>query len=254
MTVSLSPQKISKILRLYFSGMTQPNIAKKSGVDQSTVSHYGSKFKKRAGEIGLLAAGKEYAVFEEVDGLRSLSIELSKAKFSVEEAKEGVKIIKTFNELGVEPDQHAALVSVCKAVHDPSFVQTALKLSKIQSETHKSYEQVMSEYDDINGQLPAMQQKLQSIQAMIKSLDDTSVKKKQDEASLEAHIGQLQKRAKSEKVKMERELAAKMKQLQVTQAEVEEVVTLKKQLDKNGLDITTLVKLAKEYGYGSKKG
>lgn len=254
MTVSLSPQKISKILRLYFSGMTQPNIAKKAGVDQSTVSHYGSKFNKRAGEIGLLAAGKEYGVFEEVDGLRSLSMELSKAKFSIEEAKEGVKIIQTFIKLGVDPDQHAALVEVCKAVHDPGFVQAALKLSKIQSETHKSYEQVISEYENITYQLPSMQEIFQNVQAMMKSLDDTLVKKKHEAASLEAYIGQLQKEAESKKAKMENELATKMKQLQVNQAEAEEVATLKKQLGKNGLDIPTLVKLAKEYGYGSKKG
>jgi hypothetical protein len=35
MTVKLSPQTVSKIMRLFFSGMPQPVIAIRAGVDQS---------------------------------------------------------------------------------------------------------------------------------------------------------------------------------------------------------------------------
>ena len=76
MTVQLSPHKISKILRGYFRGLPQTKIAKEARVDQSSISHYASRFKNMATEYGLLAAGKEYQVMNEVESLRSLSVEL----------------------------------------------------------------------------------------------------------------------------------------------------------------------------------
>jgi predicted transcriptional regulator len=84
MTVRLSPHKITKMMRYYFSGLSESEAAAKLGIDQSTVSLYVSRFKNRANEIGLVAAGKEFMVLNEVDSLRSLSVELSKAGLTVE--------------------------------------------------------------------------------------------------------------------------------------------------------------------------
>ena len=112
MTVRLSPQKVSKILRNYFSGMPQCDIAKKAVVDQSTVSIYSSRFKQRAAEVGLLAAGKEFGVFNEINALRSLSAELFTHKLTVDEANQGLKIIKAFIKLGIMPEQHTELVKL----------------------------------------------------------------------------------------------------------------------------------------------
>ena len=253
MTVSLSPHKISRIFRLFFSGMPQPDIAEKAGVDQSTVSLYASRFRNMVGKVGLLTAGKEFGVFNEVDSLRSLSVELTKAGLTVEDCRKGMNIIKAFLKLGINPDQHAALVKVCKAIDDPGFVQAAVKLSKIQTETNTTYERVISQYENITCQLPSSRKELQVVQTKIKSLDDTLVQKKHEAARLETHIALLQAEAESKEAKLEQKLAAKMKNLGVKEAEVEEVATLKKQLGNNGLDIQTLVKLAKEFGYGSKE-
>ena len=112
MTVRLSPQKVSKILSNYFSGMPQCEIAKKGGVDQSTVSIYSSRFKQRAAEVSLLAAEKEYGVFNEINALRSLSAELFTYKLTVDEANQGLKIIKAFIKLGIMPEQHTELVKL----------------------------------------------------------------------------------------------------------------------------------------------
>jgi len=54
MTVQLSPHKVRKILRGYFCGLPQIKIAQETGVDQSSISHYASKFKEIAAEYGLL--------------------------------------------------------------------------------------------------------------------------------------------------------------------------------------------------------
>lgn len=68
---------------------------------------------------------------EEVDALRSLAVELHKAKLTVDEAKEGTKIEKAFIKLGISPATHMILVKVCKEINDQEFVNAALKLAKI---------------------------------------------------------------------------------------------------------------------------
>jgi len=155
MTVRLSPQKVSKILRNYFSGMSQCEIAKKAVVDQSTVSIYSSRFKQRAAEVGLLAAGKEFGVFNEINALRSLSAELSKYSLTVEEANQGLKIMRTFITLGIALDQHTTLIKVCGKIADPSFVQAALKLTRIETECNMSYEEVVSRFERVTLELPS---------------------------------------------------------------------------------------------------
>lgn len=253
MTVRLSPQKVSRILRLFFSGMPQPDIAEKAGVDQSTVSIYASRFSHRTDEVGLLTAGKEFGVLNEVSALRSLSVELTKANLTVEEAKEGLKIFKIFMELGIEPEQHSALVKVCKAIDDPGFVQSAVKLSNVEAEAKMTYEEATSRFENATSHLSSTEKKLKEAQDELESFNTIIAQRKQEAAGLEAHIAHLQKEVENRKTRLERELETKKKQLEVKQAEVGQVATLKKELGKNGLDIQTLVKLAKEYGYGSKE-
>ena len=110
MTVRLSRLKINKMMRLYFVGLTQVDIAAKTAVDQSTVSHYATRFKEIAWTQGLLGAGKEFGVENEVDALRSLAIEMANTNMTTQEAKEGLSIIKAFLKLGVNPEKHAILV------------------------------------------------------------------------------------------------------------------------------------------------
>ena len=109
MTVQLSPHKVGKILRGYFHGLPQTKIAKEAGVDQSSISHYATRFKEMAAKYGLPAAGKEYQVLNEVESLRSLSVELYKSKLTIEEARQGHNIIKAFLKLGINPEEHLNL-------------------------------------------------------------------------------------------------------------------------------------------------
>lgn len=106
MTTKLSPQKVTRMLRYYFTSVLQREIAKKVAVDQSTVSLYVSRFKEGVVEVRLLTAGKEFGMFDEVDTLRSLSIELQKAGLIVEDAKQGLNILKNFLKLGVDFNEH----------------------------------------------------------------------------------------------------------------------------------------------------
>jgi len=61
---------------------------------------------------GLLNAGKEFGVENEVDALRSLAVEMTNANLTTQEAKQGVRIIREFSKLGVEPEHYTMLIEV----------------------------------------------------------------------------------------------------------------------------------------------
>ena len=248
MTVRLSPHKITKIMKGYLSGMAQADIAQKAGVDQSTVSIYSSKFRERVSQIGLLAAGREFSVFDEVDALRSLSVELSQADLTVEEAKEGLRIIKAFMKVGVRPEQHLTLIKVCAEINDPGFIQAAVKLNKIEAEANMTYAQVIFKLEKAISELSLVESKLQETLSGVESTTESLTQKRREESKLQAHLQQLHNEARKSESMLKQELATKMKQLKVKLAEVEQVSVLKAELAKSGLDISTLVQLAKEYG------
>jgi len=238
-------------MKLFFSGMSQQRVAEKVGVDQSTVSIYASRFRQRAGEVGLSAASKEFGMFNEVDTLRSLSVELARASLTAEEAKLGLKIIRAFVNLGIGPEQHQALVGVCKAIDDPGFVQAALKLSKIEAENNISYQEALSRFENAVSQLSSAEGKLKDVQAELESTNECLVKRRDEVAGLEAQLANLESERKTQRATLKHELESSMKQLQVKRTEAQEVAKLKADLSKHGLDIRTLVKLAKEFGYGN---
>ena len=139
MTVKLSPHKVRRILRGYFNGLPQTTIANKVAVNQSSVSIYASEFKKLTAMSGILIAGKEFGVENEVDAMRSLSVELYEAGLTVADAQQGVAIIKTFHRMDVEPEQHALLIEVCKEVRDHEFVKAAMELTSIENTTRMNF-------------------------------------------------------------------------------------------------------------------
>ena len=246
MTVKLSPQKVAKILRYYFSGLPQMKIAKKSGVDQSSISIYATRFKERVSEVGIIVAGKEYGLMEEVDALRSLSVELHKAKLTVDEAKEGTKIIKAFIKLGISPVTHMTLVKVCKEVNDQGFINAALKLAKIETDSNISYEEAVSGFQEMTSQLPVLEKQIENSNTDLNSINSNLVDKKHELASLEETLVQLKKLAKDTLAQTKQETSTKMEEAKITEKEITEIAKLKVDLDKKGLDIPTLVKLAKE--------
>ena len=247
MTVRLSPHKVSKILRGYFSGLPQTKIAKAAGVDQSSISHYASRFKEEAADIGILAAGRGYQVLNEVESLRSLSVELYKSKLTAEDAKRGHDIIRAFQKLGVSPEKHLSLIEVCKKVEDPGFTEAALKLSQIETQTGMEYHQVISSFEKASHQLPQLEEKITGAKAELKFTNEGLVKNKQELAGQEEYLEKYQSEVKAKEAQLEKELLAKMKHLEVTKKEVEEVAALKAELTKKGLTLKTVLKLANEF-------
>jgi len=247
MTVPLSPHKVSKILRGYFCGLPQTKIAKGAGVDQSSISHYATRFKEIVTKFGLPAAGREYQVLNEVDSLRSLSVELYQSKLTAEEARQGHNIIKAFLKLGIDSEKHFNLVEICKKVEEPGFIEAALKLSQIETQTGVGYHQITSGFEKAQKQLPQLEEKIAEATAELKSLNDGILKNKQELTSREEYLKKYQNEAKAKEARLEKELLAKMKQLEVAKKEVEEVAALKDELTKKGLKLQSILKLAKEF-------
>ncbi len=247
MTVQLSPHKVSKILRGYFRGLPQTKIAKEAGVDQSSISHYATRFKEMVAKYGLSATGKEYQVLNEVESLRSLSVELYKSKLTMEEARQGHNIIKAFLKLGINPEKHLDLIEICQKVANSGFTEAALKLSQIEDQTSMSYHQAMSSFEKALNQPPQLEEKITEAKTELKAISDATLKNKQELASQKEHLKKYQNEVKVKVVQLEKELLTKMKQLEVEKKEVEEVAALKAELAKKGLNLKTVLKLAKEF-------
>ena len=244
MTVKISPQKVSKILRYYFAGFLQVKIAKKMQVDQSTVSLYATKFKERVDEVGLLAAAEEHGVMEEVEGLRSLSVELFKEKLTTKDAKEGVKIIKTFMKLGISPAGHTSLVKICKEIKEPGLINAALKLVQVEAESNLSYDEAIARFEQVTSQIPVLDKQLEYGKAQLHSVNVKLTGKKQELADLVEYWKQRVNEFEEIKDKILQELKAKQKEMDVSKSEIDSIAKLKKDLTLKGMDIPTLIKLA----------
>jgi hypothetical protein len=252
MTVRFSTHKTSKILRGYFRGLPQTEIANAARIDQSSVSHYAGQFKETAKQIGVINAGKEYQVMEEVALLRSLSVELYNAKLTVEDAAQGYQVIRAFMKLGINPNKHLALVEICKKLDNAGFIEAALKLSSIEAKDGMGYYQVMSKLQKAQEQLPQLEKKIVDVKASLESANQSLISKKQEFVVLEEHLKKYENSVKAKEIQLQKELQAKMKQLSIEKKVVEEAAAVKIELSKKGLTMETIVALAKEYGHGNK--
>jgi len=165
----------------------------------------------------------------------------------MEEARQGHNIIKAFLKLGINPEKHLNLIEVCKKVEDPGFTEAALKLSQIETQTGVGYHQITSVFEKAQKQLPQLEEKIAEAKAELKSISDGVLKNKQELAGQEEYLKKYQNEAKAKEAQLEKELLAKMKQMEVEKKEVEEVAALKAEIIKKGLNLQTLLKLAKEF-------
>jgi len=241
---------VKKLLKHYFSGVSQQAIAELLGISQGTVSHWVGRFDEKATNNGLLNAAKEYGVLNEIEELRALSIELDKAGITTQEARTGVKIMKKFKKLGIEPSQHEMLVEVCAEVTDPGFIADALKLHQIKMESGLDYGEAIAQFEKTLQELSLAKGELEKVKV---DLQDTTTKLEEQKKQLDSFqstMDHFYQAAEKEFKRIKKELADKEKEAKVTQKEIKEVAALKADLSAQGLDIPLLIKLAKEFGHG----
>jgi len=246
-TVQLPPYKVKKVLKGYFSGQPQTRIAREAGVDQATISHYATRFKKLAAQIGIQAAGKEYGVLSEVDELRSLSVEINKSHLSVEDARRGHDIVRAFLKLGVRPEEHQTLMKVCQQINDPAFVHAAVNLVQIESQTGMTHQELISRCEQAQHNLPVTETKLTQRQAELKSVNDDLSESKRVLADQRRELEQYEAEVKTKEMELDAKLRSKMEEVAVKEKEMEDAAVLRSTLGQKGLNLETLAKLAQEF-------
>lgn len=247
MTVRLSPHKVSGIMNDYFRGVHQNVIARTRGVDQSTVSIYSSRFRRLTNEKGILQAGKEYGVFDQVDSLRSLSVELSKSKLTVEDALEGLRIIRVFSEMGVSTGRHVELVRLCEKINDPAFIETSLEIIDVERKAGISYGEIVEQSRFFSNELTAKRKELYTVREELDSTSNLLVKSKGEVSRVEARLAKIRRDCESVKRESEIRLAEMRTEYNLMEKELTEYAKLRTLLEESNTDISVLIKLAKEF-------
>ena len=247
MTVKLSGLKANKIIRLYFRGLTQVSIAERTVVDQSTISHYSSRFKEIAENKGLLNAGKEFGMENEVAALRSLAVEMANARLTSEEARIGVGIYKAFLKFGVNPDQHQNLIKVCSKINNLDFVQSAIKFVEIEDEMGLSYDEAVDTCGELEKNIPVLRQTKRELDQKIKNSNQSITNATAKLSNMQKKIQDLEAKYRNEATSLKNQLAQSMQAKNVKEEEISQATFIKNQLQKEGFDITTFSKLLKEY-------
>jgi len=251
MTVRLSDQKVSLVLRHLFLGRPQQAVARKVGADQSTVSLWFSRFKLRTAETGLSEAGREFGIMNEVDSLRSLAVDLFRNQLSVQDARKGAAIIRAFGDLGVPPAQHKDLIRVCKKVAEPGFVPAALELCQAEAKVGITYHHAVVKFKELCSEVQRLKSEVAEQSSHLSALKSEVAAGKAEVASFDAHLAQRGKEVAEQEKKLEEELSKNMEGAKVKAQEVETLSKLRVELSKHGLDLETLVSLAKEFKYGN---
>lgn len=145
MTVKLSPQKVSKMLRMYFHGFTQTAIAKKLGVNQATVWLYVNEFTAMVELEGLETAAKEHGIMNIVKEFHSLGAECQKSGLTIAEAKKALKMAVVLEECGVHEDEFLDAVQTFIQLKKDGFLEAAVELKIIEDGSGKSFYEIMEE-------------------------------------------------------------------------------------------------------------
>jgi predicted transcriptional regulator/predicted nucleic acid-binding Zn-ribbon protein len=238
MTKKLSPQKMSKIMTLYFQGWSQTEIANKLGVDQSTISLYAGKLKTMALEKGMKTAAEEYGITDTVEALHSLGAELKKNGLTVEEAWAGLKMELFFQKLGIKQEQYSQLINACKKMKEEGFIVAAIKLAHLEESTGTTYEQLLAHYGAVQkdlagatGELQAATDKLATLKKEVAAFEKQKTAAGEQLQSYMKQVG-----VDTQRIKLVENLAKALKDGGIPDGDIELFIQHQQALNKAGFD------------------
>jgi hypothetical protein len=192
MTAKLSPHKVSKMMALYFDGYSQTAIANKLKISQSTCALYIAKFKSKSEQQGIIAAGEEFGIVDQVEALHSLSAELKKAKLTVEEAAVGHKMAQSLSKLGIKQEEYKGVLQACTKMKSEGFIDSAVELNNLEHETGMTYEEIVAKAASNHQELKQTQNDLLAVAGKLKTtkeeLTNIEEQKKLANQELETHM------------------------------------------------------------------
>ena len=243
MTQKLSPQKLSKMIALYFEGYSQSQIADKLKINQATVSLSVGKFSTLAEQYGLEAAGKEYGIMDQVKALHSLAAELKAAKLTVEEAKVGLKMVLVFQKYGVKQEDYQDLVQACTKMKSEGYIDSAVKLNQLEKSMGMTPEEIITHVTGASQQLKQTQAQLKNMTDKLnvfkKELITIDKQKKLASQDLAAHMKQVG--VDMNRLKLVETLAMILKEAGVSDKEIQNFIKRQQLLSKAGIGLDTFM-------------
>lgn len=173
----------ANVIKLFLRGASFDEIAHQLGIAKGSVVNIVDLF--RNGDLPAPPGMAEY-----IDEVRRLVVDLKKHNASIAQAKSCLKIHLRLQEIGARPGDAEQWLETCREIASDSespsgFVEAALELSRLKSETGLTYEVLLSE----------ISQRIEYSKALDVEIDD---KKR--------HLDELRRKCKSEKSKAAKEL------------------------------------------------
>jgi len=174
----ISDEKKFEIVRLWLiERLTYEKISKRTGVSLGKISDVINDFKAKAKELSLEEAARIYDVEDKVGRLLDLSEHLRRAGTTVSEAVEGAALLRKLKEMGVQMDEVGSWIKLCQKISQPDypvsdFIQAAIRLSKLESETGLDYRELLSIYERRLSELREMEAKIKTLREEVKDLEE----------------------------------------------------------------------------------
>lgn len=144
----LSKHRKTRILRRLFNGDTYGQAAETEGVSKSTIKKVFDEFVDRAAGSSLDEAAEEYNIVNEIELLREIGVEARRANVSIPELLAAVRLLALMRKLNLSPvelQEHLEMYG--KHRHEfGDFVQAAMKLSRLEKETGKTFKAIIIQY------------------------------------------------------------------------------------------------------------
>jgi predicted DNA-binding protein YlxM (UPF0122 family)/DNA repair exonuclease SbcCD ATPase subunit len=244
----ISPFKVSKIISYYLEGYSQPEIASKLNIDQSTVSKQISKFKAYAEQYGINAAIEEYGVMDIFDALHDLAVDLQANHLTVEEAAVGLKMVMQFEKLGIKEKDYQDVIQAATKMKTEGFISSAVELNKLEQSTGMTHKEIVDKAVKTNQQLEQKQVQLNEVTGKLNACEQdlTAIESKKKKASqdLEVHLQQvgmdMERLAKVEK------LASALKKAGVSDDNLQEYIKRQHQLNEAGISLDVFASILKK--------
>ncbi len=194
MPARISPGNESQIVRLYLQGVSQSKISQEMHVSQSTVSQAILRYKKDTKQTSITTASTKAGVADTVEQLRSLSANLTRAGITVDEANRACELKQELDRIGIDFHTLSQLLAVCRRITPTDFpisdfVQAIIQMARIEKAFNKTYQEIVSEYEEKHTQLNTLNTEIKKAND---SLTQTTRRENEERANLNRRIQEAQ--------------------------------------------------------------
>lgn len=205
--------KKKQAIKLFLSGVSYDDIAKKLGIAKGTVVNIIDDF--REGRLKLPLDCAEY-----VDSLRKVAVDLRKNDININQLMYLLEIGEKIRSIGVEVGEIDNWLDVCKEmaspVSDKGFTDASLQLAQLRKETGMSYSELLADYR-------SKQELLEAVTVDIKKsneeLETLRIEKSQAEvelAEVKRDLDQLRRNSEKHKARLKRNLGKFLEENKLT--------------------------------------